>query len=368
MKREVSPIVVVIGILGLLVAIQVVYWHKLGPTKGLVVGRGGSAGGGGGEGAEASAPEVPRGDARFMVSTVAGAPEPGYRDGPAAEARFDGPAGVAVAPSGLVYVADSRNDAIRSVSPVGTVITVAGGPGRYVFSAPAGIQVLGDGNLLVTDTGNHRLCKVTPGGAVTTFVGAETRRDELGRPSGGYRDGPAGQAQFRYPVGLAVAGDVAYVADAGNHCVRRIANGTVSTVATAGGRMDTPTAVAVAGGTLYATDAATGCVWSGPAAGPLTRVERDGLRKLFATPSGVAVTAGVTFVADTRSHCLYALTPLRTLLFAGRQGTAGFADGGGDQARFSQPTGLCAGPGGMVYVADFGNNCIRRVTLPGSSR
>ena len=380
MKREVSPIVVVIGILGLLVAIQVVYWHKLGPTKGLVVGRGGSAGGGGGEGAEASAPEVPRGDARFMVSTVAGAPEPGYRDGSAAEARFDGPAGVAVAPSGLVYVADSRNDAIRSVSPVGTVITVAGGPGRHVFSAPAGIQVLGDGNLLVTDTGNHRLCEVTPGGAVTMFVGAETRRDELGRPSGGYRDGPAGQAQFRYPVGLAVGAEGAvYVADAGNHCVRRIANGVVSTIATTNGRMDTPIAVTVGlYDNLRVTDAATGCVWAGPAAGPLVRLEQNGLRKLFAAPSGLAMAVPSELgevslprdylVADSHSHCLYLIADQGVTLVAGQQGTAGLADGGGDQARFSQPAGLCAGPGGMVYVADFGNNCIRRVTLPGSSR
>ncbi len=367
MKREVSPIVVVIGILGLLVAIQVVYWQKLGPSKGLVINRKGG-GGGGGERAAASPPEVPKGDPEFLVSTLAGTPEPGFNDGPATEACFDGPAGVAVAPSGTMYVADSRNDAIRSVSPAGTVMTVVGGPGKRVFSAPAGVEVLADGSLLVADTGNHRICKVTPGDVVTTYAGAETRKDELGRPAGGYRDGPVAQAQFRYPVGLAAAGDVVYVADAGNHCVRRIAGGTVSTVATNRGRMDTPTAVTVAGGTLYATDAATGCVWSGPAAGPLTRVEREGLRKLFAAPSGVAVAAGVPFVADARSHGLYALVPMKPFLVAGQQGTAGLADGGGDKATFSQPAGLARGPDGALYVADFGNNCIRRVTLPGSSR
>jgi len=366
MKREVSPIVVVIGILGLLVAIQVVYWQKLGPAKRTIIPR--SSAGGGTEESARSRPEFPSGDPRFAVSTLAGGLEPGLKDGPATEACFDGPAGVAVAPSGTMYVADSRNDAIRSVSPAGTVMTVAGGPGKRVFSAPAGVAVLDDGNLLVADTGNHRICKVTPGGVVTRFAGTETRKDELGRPAGGHEDNPVAQAQFRYPVGLAVAGDVVYVADAGNHCVRRIANGVVSTIATADGRMDTPTAVTVAGGTLYATDAATGCVWSGPAAGPLTRVERDGLRKLFATPSGVATAADVTFVADARSHCLYALVPMKPFLVAGQQGAAGLADGGGDKATFSQPAGLARGPDGALYVADFGNNCIRKVTLLGSSR
>lgn len=367
MKREVSPIIVAIGVLALLVTVQVAYWKQLGPSRVRVTGRPlvtGSSDSASGE----SAPEIPSGDPWVVVTTLAGASDPGYQEGVAIAARFDGPADVAVAPEGTVYVADSRNDAIRSITPHGKVTTVAGGAGKRAFSAPAGVEVLADGSLLVSDTGNHRICRVK-GGKVTVFAGAETREDELGRPSGGYRDGPVGQAQFRYPVGMAAGEDGAiYVADAGNHCLRRIAKGRVSTVPLAGGKMDTPTAVTVEDGTLYVTDAASGCVWSGPSAGPLRRMERDGFRKLFARPSGLSIAAGVLVIADVSAHGLYALTPQAPTLRAGREAIAGLADGGGDTALFCQPAGMARGPEGALYIADFGNNCIRKVTLPGSSR
>jgi hypothetical protein len=377
MKREASPIVVAIGILALLVAIEIVYWQKLGPAKPRVTAAT-TQGGGGSRGGSRS--EAPSGDPRFVVVTLAGAPEAGYRDGPAGEARFDGPVAVCADRSGNAYVADSRNHAVRRLSALGLVTTVAGGPSRegYAdgpaqqarFSAPAGIALLPDGSLLIADTGNHRLRRITSAGRVSTFAGGDTLRDELGRPTGGYKDGPVAQAQFRYPVGLAAAGDdTVYVADAGNHCVRRVADGLVSTLATAEGKMDTPTSLSWVGGILYATDTASGCIWAGPATGSLSRLEWEVLRKLSAVPSGVAVVRGGILVADARSHGLYGFTYRSNLSpgspLAGQQGTAGWADGRGDEARFSQPAGLGVGPEGSVYVADFGNNCLRKVTFPG---
>jgi len=380
MKREASPIVVAVGILALLVAIEIVYWQKLGPAKPRVTAAT-RQGGGGSQGGSAS--ETPSGDPRFVVVTLAGAPEAGHQDGTAGEARFDGPAAVCADRNGNVYVADSRNHAVRRISALGLVSTVAGGTSRegYAdgpaqgsrFSAPAGIALLPDGSLLIADTGNHRLRRVSSAGVVAAFAGSDTPKDELGRPTGGYKDGPVMQAQFRYPVGLAAAGDgTVYVSDAGNHCVRRVADGVVSTVATAEGEMDTPTGLSWVGGILHVTDAATGCIWAGPATGPLSRLEWDGLRKLSAVPSGVAVVRGGILIADARSHGLYGFTYRSNLSpgspLAGQQGTAGWADGRGDEARFSQPAGLCVGPEGSVYVADFGNNCVREVTLPGSLR
>jgi hypothetical protein len=375
MKKEVSPAIVVVLVLVALTTVQFIYWRGLvggpaaepsGPPKA----------GGAGPGAEAQGPPV--GSSEYSVRTVAGSPEPGYRDGAASEARFDGPAAVAVGPAGNVYVADSRNHVIRKIGRDGRVSTFAGvretgfggfadGPAAQArFAAPAGLAVLPDGGLLVADTGNHRLREVSRGGVVTTVAGADTPHDELGRPTGGYRDGPAAQAQFRYPAGVAVAADGAvYVADAGNHCVRRLAGGMVSTVPVAGGEMDTPTQVALVLSSLWVTDAAKPGAWVGPPAGPLKWRELktvDG--RSPAGPSGVAWGPGGVYLLDAELDCLFRVASLwypGDEMVAGERGGAGYADGTGDVARFAQPAGL-ATASGTLYVADFGNNCVRRVT------
>ena len=113
-----------------------------------------------------------------IVSTIAGDGTAGYADGPASQAKFDGPVGVAVDKAGDVFVADSYNDRVRLISPNGQVTTVAGakGPGyadgqsaMALFDTPCGVAVTADGSLLVADTGNHRLRRITSEGNVTTL-------------------------------------------------------------------------------------------------------------------------------------------------------------------------------------------------------
>jgi len=231
-KKDVSPIIAAVLILAALATVQVVYW------RGLI-----------GKGPERARDNVtptreqpgkPAGMQDIQVVTVAGSRGPEPRDAVGVEALFDGPAAVAVRDS-TIYVADSRNHCVIAIPAEGAVSTVAGKPGQEgyrdgpaadaLFSSPGGVAVARDGSVVVSDTGNHRIRRIRDG-VVITLAGAATARDDLGRETGGYRDGPALEARFRYPVGLAVdeRGGV-YVADAGNHKVRYLSpEGAVTTV------------------------------------------------------------------------------------------------------------------------------------------
>jgi len=383
MRKEVPPLLGVVLILAALAAVQALYW------RGLLIEESQSLlprGGGGGGAAQA---DQPTGLPDVIVETVAGLGDAGHRDGLPVEALFDGPAAVAAARDGALYVADSRNHAIRMISPTGRVSTVAGRPGvsgyadgvgvHARFSAPAGAARRPDGTLLVADTGNHRLRRLGSDGIVSTYAGAATPTDDLGRELGGHRDGPAAQAQFRYPVGLAVdpSGSV-YVADAGNGCVRRISPaGEVTTLPVKGdASLQSPTQVCLTSdGSLWVADTSGHGLWTGPKAGPLTAWSGDatGAGERFA-PAGIVAVQGASggeslYLADAAGGCLWRIDGDRLALIAGgQQAEVPFQDGGGDVARFDHPAGLTRGPAGTFYVADFGNERIRRVIPPRAAK
>ena len=190
------------------------------------------------------------------TATVAGNGKAGYADGPARQAQFNGPIGVAVDPSGNIYVADSYNDRIRMITPDGQVSTVAGkgAPGfadgdrnTALFDTPSGIIVANDNSLIVANTGNDRLRRITPDGNVATLpvadlsspIGLAITYDnflyvtELDRsrvvqiaPDGTTRV-MADDAQFNQPAGIAIDPNGRgparlYVADSGNYLVRKL--------------------------------------------------------------------------------------------------------------------------------------------------
>jgi len=369
--------IAVVGILLTLAVVELGYWRGLmSKPKALPRPPKGAEGGP----PEAAAP--PAGQPGVTVLTLAGRPEAGYQNGPAGEARFNGPAGVALGPDRAVYIADSRNNCIRKLSPDGSVSTLAGGPARGAlgdfadgvaaaarFSGPSAVAIAPDGALLVCDTGNHRLRRVARDGMVSTYAGGDTERDDLGRPTGGWRDGPAAQAQFRYPVGLVVdsAGAV-YVADAGNHRVRRVSPaGQVTTLATVGNEeMGAPTELALtSSGQLWVADTAGGALWFGPREGPLQRWQPAKEEKPLKAPAGLAAAGNVLYLVDAGDHCLLRLRDGRLSLVAGSrepQGS-GYADGYGNLALFSSPAGLAIGRDGDLYLADFGNNCLRQIKV-----
>jgi sugar lactone lactonase YvrE len=167
-----------------------------------------------------------------LVSTLAGNGAEAFADGPGASASFSAPYGIAVDGSGNVFVADNGNERIRMVTPAGVVSTLAGngvpafadGPGASAsFYSPYGVAVDGSGNVYVADYGNNRIRTVTSAGVVSTLAGT-------GTPA--YGDGANLTATFNSPVGVAVnsAGNV-FVSDFGNRRIRKIAGGSVSTLA-----------------------------------------------------------------------------------------------------------------------------------------
>jgi sugar lactone lactonase YvrE len=267
----------------------------------------------------------------WVVSTLAGSGAAGYADGTGTAAQFDSPGGMAMDGTGNVYVADRYNERIRKITPGGEVTTLAGsGVSGYAdgtgtaaqFSRPFEVAVDDAGNLYVADDGNHRIRKITPGGVVTTLAGSGVS---------GYVDGTGTAAQFYWPAGVAVdgAGNV-YVMDYGNHRIRKITSGGVVTT------------LAGSGAAGYA--------------------DGTGTEAQFYFPTGVAVDgAGNLYVTDYGNHRIRKITPggeVTTL--AGS--SSGYADGTGTEAQFNSPTGVAVDGAGNLYVGDIANNRIRKLT------
>jgi streptogramin lyase len=275
-----------------------------------------------------------------VVTTLAGtAGSSGSADGTGAAARFVHPSGVAVDGGGSVYVADFGDDTVRKITPTGVVTTLAGTAGTWGsldgtgsaarFYNPNGVAVDGSGNVYVADYWNSTIRKVTPTGVVTTLAGTAG--------STGSADGTGAAAQFSFPIGVAVdgAGNV-YVADSNNYTIRKVTPaGVVTTLA----------------GTAGLRGGADG---TGPAA-------------RFNQTSGVSVDgSGNVYVADSGNNLVRKITPTgEVTTLAGMPGSAGTADGTGTVARFNWPEGVAVDGTGDVYVADTGNNTIRKVTPSG---
>ena len=284
-------------------------------------------------------------DAAGTITTFAGTGESGYSGdgGSAARARIGDPVAITVDAAGKFYVADRLNRRVRRIDRAGVIKTLAGtgassyggdgGPGpRARFHGPAGVALDGLGNVYVADSGNHRVRKIDAAGIITTLAGT-------GAMGYGGDGGPAAQARLQRPSGVAAdsAGNV-YVADSGNHRIRRIdAAGTITTLAGTG----TPG---------YSGD-------GGPAA-----------RAQIAYPSGVAVDVqGNVYVADGLNHRVRRIDATGTITTLAGTGTPGYDGDGGPatHAQLSYPVGVAADTAGNVFVADSVNYRIRRVDARG---
>jgi hypothetical protein len=264
----------------------------------------------------------------------------GSADGVGAAARFDGLQSVATDSAGNVYVADTNNHTIRKITPAGVVYTLAGtahlagstdatGPAAR-FNSPRGIATDSAGNVYVADTLNYTIRKITPAAVVTTLAGTAG--------AFGATDATGAAARFNSPSGVATdsAGNV-YVGDTGNLTVRKI---------TPAGEVSTLAGTAGASGGTDATGAAAR--FTAP-----MRLATDG--------------AGNVYVADWLDHAIRKITPAGVVTtFAGKAGAVGSADGTGAAARFFSPTDVAVDGAGNVYVADWGNDTIRKITPAGA--
>src|SRR5206468_12494596 len=172
----------------------------------------------------------------------------GHRDGAAFQAPFSAPFGIAVGPDGAVYVADGgESNAIRRLSPDGDVTTLAGGAEGFAdgvgtdarFNTPSGLAVDAAGAVYVADTGNHAIRRVDPSGRVTTVAG-----DGIA----GWHDGGGRSARFNGPMGVVLdAEGRLLVTDTYNDRIRVVSRtGDVTTIAGEGvpGLVDGPALVA----------------------------------------------------------------------------------------------------------------------------
>lgn len=259
----------------------------------------------------------------------------GTEDGPAADALFHDPAGLAMDTNGNLYIADSQNHTIRKLSTNGMVTSFAGRPGHHgsadgtgtnaFFNCPTGIAVAANGALYVSDTGNCTIRHISTKGVVTTLAGTAGWA--------GAADSAGSLARFNAPLGIGVSsGGTIYIADSGNYTVRKMTlAGVVTTLAGLPG------------------------VWGS--------ADGSGAAARFNGPVGIGVDAsGNIFVSDANNYTIRRITPAGVVsTWAGLAGAEGSTDGKGNAARFGKPAELKIAPNGNLFVVDAFNGVIRQV-------
>jgi len=310
--------------------------------------------------------------------------------GAATGAQMNSPHGVAVDNAGNYYIADSGNNVVRKVSATGTITTFAGNgtagfggdggaPASAQLNGPQGVAVDSGGNVYISDTGNSRVREVS-GNTITTIAGSGT--------AGYAGDGSAAtSAELYAPVGLALdAKGNLYIADTDNSAVRKVTNGTISTVVGNGlqgysgdggpasmAQLNSPEGVAVdAAGNLYITDTLNYAIRMVSPTGNIATIAGNGAagysgdggpasQAQLSYPTGIAVdSVGNLFFADAGAALrkIYVNGPIITVAGNGSVGYSG--DGGlATNASLDGPTGSAVDSKGNVYVADSANNAVR---------
>jgi uncharacterized protein (TIGR03437 family) len=365
-----------------------------------------------------------------IITTIAGNGSFGYGGdgGPATSAQLAGPNAIAVDASGNLFIADTYNDRIRRVTPVGIITTIAGngsvcsgGDGGPATSAqlcnPRGVAVDTSGNLFITDTASDRIREVSTAGMISTVAGVGPSGpyyfDGPFYPfNGGYfgDGGPAITAGLNGPSGVAVdASGNLFVADTDNNRIRKVSpTGRIVTVAgigptspfpfsimgrcspidggysgdggpAVGAEFDGPVAVAVdTSGNLFIADSCNNRIRRVSPSGIISTVvgngsmdySGDGGPATSAQLSSGSVsvdTSGNIFIADTANHRIRKVTPTGIISTVAGDGALGYSGDGGPatSAQFLYPTQVAVDASGSLFIADSGPNVIRKVSPSG---
>jgi sugar lactone lactonase YvrE len=300
------------------------------------------------------------------------------------------PISIAVNATGDVYFSDPTKQVVCRVERSGAVNIIAGQLGacgnsdgkrsQARFCYPRGIAIDAADNIFVADTGNNTIRRITPDGAVTTLAGLAGQA--------GFVDGTHFYARFDYPVSLAVdrLGNI-YVADLYNCAIREVTpHGKVRTIAgqpCTGGSADGcgadasfsfPISIAVDGqNNIYVADLINNAIRKVTSSGIVTtlagrlsytggNIDGVGNAARFRYPSGIALDrAGNTYVADSGNQTIRRITPDGAVTtVAGLAGQSGFVDGIGSAVRFWHPAALALDRLGNLYVTDVNNAAIRK--------
>src|SRR5512143_4098780 len=325
-----------------------------------------------------------------VVTTLAGsAGVPGSTDGTGTAATFHTPYGIATDGTSL-FVADTGNSTIRKIDIasglVSTLTGSAGVPGSAngtgtaaLFHTPSGITTDGT-SLYGADSGNNTIRKIDiASGLVSTLTGS------AGLP--GSADGPVTSATFNLPFGTTSDGTNLYVADTGNNTIRKIdiASGLVSTLTGSAGvpgstdgtgtaaTFHTPYGIATDGTSLFVADTgnntirkidiASGVVTTlAGSAGVTGSTNGTGAGASFNHPAGITIDGTILYVADTGNDIIRKVVISSGVVttLAGIAGNPGSFDATGTAASFARPVGI-ASSGSILYVADTLNSTIRKV-------
>ncbi len=284
-------------------------------------------------------------DSTPPISTAAGTGTAGFSgdNGLAVAAQLNYPYGVVVGFTGALYISEWGNHRVRKITADGKISTVAGtgtkgfsgdcGPAVSAqLNVPRGVAVDSVGAVYIADSDNHRVRKVTADGKICTVAGTGTK----GFSGDG---GPATAARLDGPFGVAVdSTGTLYIAEHNNHRVRKITpDGKISTVV------------------------GTGTAGSDGDGGPAVSAQLN-------FPRGVEVgRAGDLYIADTRNHRIRKITPDGKISTVAGTGTKGFSGDGGPAtaAQLDRPFEVAVDSTGTLYIAEYDNHRVRRITADG---
>lgn len=236
-------------------------------------------------------------------------------------ASFNGPSGICMDASGSIYVMDQGNGLVRKITSSGIFSSFVN-----IVGMACGICSDPSGNLYVAGTQSRRIYKVTPTGSVSLFAGGGQY---------GCVNGTGTLALFGYPVGICSdpLGNI-YVADLGCNSVRKI----------------TPSGVV----TTYAGSGSPGF-----ANGNAASASFNGLNGLFVDASGNIIES------DGYNHAIRKIDTNGMVSTIAGNGSSGFANGTGTLATFNAPYSVCGDNSGNIYVAEYNNHDIRKITTAG---